>query len=258
MQIKVQFFHPYYMSIIKDTGKYILLMRRVLVLPDRWRMFFRQFPKELEKLGLQSLPIVIIISVFIGAIMTIQTKLNTENPLLPAYSTGLVTRDTLLLEFSSTILCLILAGKIGSNIASEIGTMRITEQIDALEIMGVNSANYLILPKILAFVVMMPFLVIFSMAVGLIGGYFVGVFTDIITTANYILGIQYAFIPYYVFYSIVKSTVFAFIISSVAAFYGYYAHGGALDVGKASTNAVVNGSILILFFNLLITNLMLN
>mgnify|MGYP001037720786 CR=1 FL=1 len=164
------------MSILQDTGKYILLMKRVMVSPDRWRMFFRQFPKELEKLGLQSLPIVIIISIFIGAIMTIQTKLNTENPLLPAYSTGLVTRDTLLLEFSSTILCLILAGKIGSNIASEIGTMRITEQIDALEIMGVNSANYLILPKIVAFVVMMPFLVIFSMAVGLLGGYLVGVF----------------------------------------------------------------------------------
>ncbi|HEY5590430.1 MAG TPA: ABC transporter permease, partial [Paludibacter sp.] len=227
-------------------------------LPDRWRMFFRQFPKELEKLGLQSLPIVIIISVFIGAIMTIQTKLNTENPLLPTYSTGLVTRDTLLLEFSSTIMCLILAGKVGSNIASEIGTMRITEQIDALEIMGVNSANYLILPKIVAFVVMMPFLVIFSMALGLLGGYFVGVFSSIVTTADYVMGIQYAFIPYYVFYSIVKSLVFAFLISSVAAFYGYYANGGALDVGKASTNAVVNGSILILFFNILITGLMLN
>jgi phospholipid/cholesterol/gamma-HCH transport system permease protein len=246
------------MSIISDTGKYILLMKRVFVLPDRWKMFFRQFPKELEKLGLQSLPIVIIISVFIGAIMTIQTKLNTTNPLLPTYSTGLVTRDTLLLEFSSTIMCLILAGKVGSNIASEIGTMRITEQIDALEIMGVNSANYLILPKITAFVVMMPFLVIFSMALGLIGGYFVGVFTNIITTADYLMGIQYAFIPYYVFYSIVKSLAFAFIISSVAAFYGYYSYGGALDVGKSSTNAVVNGSILILFFNLLITNLMLN
>jgi len=246
------------MSLIADTGKYVLLMKRVFVMPDRWRMFFRQFPKELEKLGLQSLPIVVIISIFIGAIMTIQTKLNTENPLLPSYSTGLVTRDTLLLEFSSTIMCLILAGKVGSNISSEIGTMRITEQIDALEIMGVNSANYLILPKIIAFVVMMPFLVIFSMAVGLIGGYLVGVFTDIITTADYLLGIQYAFIPYYVFYSIVKSLFFAFIISSVAAYYGYYAYGGALDVGKASTNAVVNGSILILFFNLLITNIMLN
>ena len=246
------------MSIIKDTGQYALLMYRVFAVPDRGRMFWRQFPKELEKLGLASLPIVIIISVFIGAIMTIQTKLNTENPLLPTYSTGLVTRDTLLLEFSSTIMCLILAGKVGSNIASEIGSMRITEQIDAIEIMGVNSANYLILPKITAFVVMMPFLVIFSMAIGLFGGYLVGVFGDIITTADYLLGIQYAFIPYYIFYSIVKSVVFAFIISSVAAYYGYFSYGGALDVGKASTNAVVNSSILILFFNLLITNIMLN
>lgn len=246
------------MSIIKDTGQYALLMYRVFAVPDRGRMFWRQFPKELEKLGLASLPIVIIISVFIGAIMTIQTKLNTENPLLPTYSTGLVTRDTLLLEFSSTIMCLILAGKVGSNIASEIGTMRITEQIDAIEIMGVNSANYLILPKITAFVVMMPFLVIFSMAIGLFGGYLVGVFSNVITTADYLLGIQYAFIPYYVFYSVVKSLVFAFLISSVASYYGYYAYGGALNVGKASTNAVVNSSILILFFNLLITNLMLN
>lgn len=246
------------MKFFQEIGRYTLLMRRVLVLPDRSKMFFRQFPKELEKLGLQSLPIVIIISVFIGAIMTIQTKLNTENPMLPTYSTGLVTRDTLLLEFSSTILCLILAGKIGSNIASEIGTMRITEQIDALEIMGVNSANYLILPKIIAFVLMIPFLVIFSMGIGLVGGYMVGMFSDVITTADYLLGIQYAFIPYYVTYSLVKSAVFAFIIASVASYYGYYAYGGALDVGKASTNAVVNSSILILFFNLLITNIMLN
>ena len=246
------------MSLLNDTGKYILLMKRVLVLPDSRKMFFRQFPKELEKLGLQSLPIVIIISVFIGAIMTMQTKLNSANPLLPSYTTGLVTRDTLLLEFSSTIMCLILAGKVGSNIASEIGTMRITEQIDALEIMGVNSAGYLILPKIVAFVVMMPFLVIFSMALGLIGGYGVGLLTTIITTGDYISGIQYAFVPFYVFYSVVKSLFFAFIIASVASYYGYYAYGGALDVGKASTNAVVNASILVLFFNILITSLMLN
>lgn len=246
------------MNYLYQTGQYAMLMRKVFTKPDRWRMFWRQFPKEVEKLGLASLPIVIIISIFIGAILTIQTKLNTENPLLPTYSTGLVTRDTLLLEFSSTIMCLILAGKVGSNIASEIGTMRITEQIDAIEIMGVNSANYLILPKITAFVVMMPFLVIFSMAIGLVGGYLVGMFSDIITVADYLLGIQYAFIPYYIFYSVVKSLVFAFIISSVASYYGYFSYGGALDVGKASTNAVVNSSILILFFNLLITNLMLN
>ncbi len=245
------------MSLLNDTGMYVLLMRRVLVQPDRWKMFFRQFPKELEKLGLQSLPIVVIISVFIGAIMTIQTKLNSANPLLPNYTTGLVTRDTLLLEFSSTIMCLILAGKVGSNIASEIGTMRITEQIDALEIMGVNSANYLILPKIVAFVVMIPFLVIFSMGLGILGGYFVSIFTNVISTGDYITGIQYAFVPYYVFYSLVKSLIFAFVITSVASYYGYYARGGALDVGKASTNAVVNSSILVLFFNLLVTSLML-
>lgn len=243
---------------IETTGKYFLLMRKVFAIPERWRMFFRQFAKEINKLGIESLPIVVIISVFIGAIMTIQTKLNTENPLLPAYSTGLVTRDTLLLEFSSTIMCLILAGKVGSNIASEIGTMRITEQIDALEIMGINSASYLILPRISAFILMMPVLVVYSMAVGLFGGYCVGLFTDIITVSDYLLGIQYAFIPYYIFYSLVKSLVFAFIISSVASFYGYHVKGGALDVGRASTNAVVNSSVLILFFNLIITGLMLN
>jgi phospholipid/cholesterol/gamma-HCH transport system permease protein len=246
------------MPLFKEIGRYCLLMKKVLTVPERGNMFFRQFPKELEKLGLNSLGIVIIISLFIGAIMTIQTKLNTENPLLPRYSTGLVTRDTLLLEFSSTIMCLILAGKVGSNIASEIGTMRITEQIDALEIMGVNSANYLILPKILAFVVIMPFLVIFSMFVGLVGGYFVGIFSNIITVSDFIYGIQYAFIPYYVFYSIVKSLFFAFIISSVSSYYGYYAYGGALDVGKASTNAVVNSSVIILLFNIMITQIMLN
>ena len=246
------------MNLFRETGRFILLMKRVFVRPDRWKMFFRQFPKELEKLGLQSLPIVAIISIFIGFIMTMQTKLNSANPLLPVYTTGLVTRDTLLLEFSSTILCLILAGKVGSNIASEIGTMRITEQIDALEIMGVNSANYLILPKIIAFVVMMPFLVIFSMGLGIFGGYFVGVLTNIMTTGDYIAGIQFAFVPFYVFYSIIKSMLFAFLIASIAAYYGYYSYGGALDVGKASTSAVVNGSILILFFNILITKIMLN
>lgn len=245
------------MKLFQQIGKYSLLMSRVFTRPDSWRMFFRQLPLEMEKLGLRSLGIVVIISIFIGAIMTIQTQLNTSNPLLPRYSTGLVTRDTLLLEFSSTILCLILAGKVGSNIASEIGTMRITEQIDALEIMGVNSANYLILPKIVAFVVMMPFLVIFSMVLGIIGGYCVGMFSSIITVSDFVYGIQYAFNPFYVTYSIVKSLFFAFIISSVSSFYGYYSFGGALEVGVSSTNAVVHSSVLILLFNILITNIML-
>jgi phospholipid/cholesterol/gamma-HCH transport system permease protein len=150
-----------------------------------------------------------------------------------------------------------LAGKVGSNIASEIGTMRITEQIDAMEIMGVNSANYLILPKIMAFVSIMPFLVIVSIAVGLVGGWGVGEFTDVITVADYLVGIQYAFNPYFVWYGIIKSLVFAFIITSMSSYYGYYAYGGALDVGKASTSAVVNSSIVILFADLLLTKLLL-
>ena len=245
------------MKIIQHIGEYFMLLGKVLRLPDKQRMFWRQYSRELEKQGLQSLPIVVIISVFIGAILTIQAKTNTENPFLPTYITGLLTRETMLLEFSSTILCLILAGKVGSNIASEIGTMRITEQIDAMEIMGVNSANYLILPKITAFMTMMPFLVIISSTMGLIGGWAIGAFTDIITVHDYVIGIQYAFNPWFVWYGIIKALVFAFLITSMASYYGYYVRGGALDVGRASTNAVVNSSIVILFADLLLTKLLL-
>lgn len=245
------------MNRLAGLGKYIMLMGRVFRLPDKQRMFWRQFSKELEKQGLQSIVIDVIISFFIGAILTIQAKTNTENPLFPTYITGLLTRDTLLLEFSSTILALILAGKVGSNIASEIGTMRITEQIDALEIMGVNSANYLILPKIVAFMVMMPLLVIISITLGIIGGYCVGLFTEIITVADYVTGIQYAFNPYFFWYTNIKAVVFAFIIVSMSSYYGYYAKGGALEVGQASTNAVVNSNLVILFSDLLLTKLLL-
>lgn len=245
------------MKILKHVGEYFLLMVRVMRFPDKQRMFWRQYSKELEKQGLQSIVIDVIISFFIGAILTIQAKTNTENPLLPTYITGLLTRDTMLLEFSSTILCLILAGKVGSNIASEIGTMRITEQIDALEIMGVNSANYLILPKILAFMTMMPLLVIISITLGLVGGYAVGAFTDIITVADYLVGIQYAFQPWFFWYTTIKALVFAFIIASMSSYYGYYAKGGALEVGQASTNAVVNSNLVILFMDLILTKLLL-
>ena len=245
------------MKILQHFGEYWILMAKVFHLPDRQRMFWRQYSRELEKQGLQSLPIVIVISLFIGAILTIQAKINTENPFLPTYIVGLLTRETLLLEFSSTILCLILAGKVGSNIASEIGTMRITEQISAMEIMGVNSANYLILPKILALVTMMPLLVIISTTIGLIGGWAVGAFTDIITVADYLVGIQYAFNPYFVWYGIIKSLFFAYVITSLSAYYGYTAHGGALEVGKASTNAVVNSNILILLLDLVLSRLLL-
>lgn len=244
------------MNLITHVGRYSQLMTEVFKKPDKWNITLRQIVKEINKLGVDSLGITIIISVFIGSVITLQTVLNTANPLLPTYVTGLVTRDTLLLEFSSTILCLILAGKVGSNIASEIGTMRITEQIDALKIMGVNAPNYLIFPKIIAFCLIVPVLVIFSMFTGIVGGYII-TYTGVISPNDYILGIQYAFIPYYIVYSIIKSVIFAFIITSVSAYYGYFSYGGALDVGKSSTNAVVNSSIIILLFNVLLTDLFL-
>ncbi len=240
-----------------QIGRYSLLMRRTFTRPDNWRQFFKQLPKEMVKLGTNSIGIVVIISIFTGVIMTVQTIQNTENPLLPRYSTGLVLRDTFLLEFASTIMCLLLAGKVGSFIASEIGSMRVSEQIDAMEIMGVNSANYLILPKIVALVFFMPILVTFSIACGLIGGAGVSYFTDLITVSDFLYGIQYAYIPFYLWYSIIKSLFFGFIIASVSSFYGYYAYGGALDVGQASTHAVVNSCVLLLLSNILLTDIML-
>ncbi|HKL96265.1 MAG TPA: ABC transporter permease [Paludibacteraceae bacterium] len=242
---------------LDTVGRYVELMKRMFSKPDNWKMFGKQLPKEMVKLGIDSIGIIILISIFMGAIMTMQTVLNTENPLLPRYSTGLVLRDTMLLEFSSSIMSLLLAGKVGSNIASEIGSMRITEQIDALEIMGVNSSNYLILPKVVALVLCLPLLVVFSVFFGLIGGMGVAFFTDMITVADFVYGMQYAFVPYYLTYSLIKSLFFGFIIASISAFYGYYAYGGALDVGRASTNAVVNSSIFILLMNIVLTQLLL-
>ena len=194
---------------------------------------------------------------FIGAVIAIQMQINFSNPLLPSYTVGLATRDVLLLEFSSSILCLILAGKVGSNIASEIGTMRVTEQIDALEIMGVNSCNFIVLPKILALLTFIPVLAVFSMASGLVGGFMIAQFTDMISVPQYIYGIQTMFVEWYVWYAIIKSLFFSVVITSVASFYGYNVKGGALDVGKASTNSVVASSILILLLDVLLTKLLL-
>lgn len=238
-------------------GHYNMFLLKVFTIPDKWKEFFKRYIAEISKLGIDSIPLVIIISIFIGAVCAIQMQLNVTSPLIPRYAVGLATRDVILLEFSSSILCLILAGKVGSNIASEIGTMRVTEQIDALEIMGVNSANFLVLPKITALVSFIPVLVIFSMCTGLFGGYLVAEFTGIISVSTYIYGIQSFFVEWYVWYAIIKSLVFAFIISSVASYFGYYVKGGALEVGKASTNAVVSSSIIILLFDVLLTKIML-
>ena len=242
---------------LDQFGKYCLFLGRAFSIPDKWSVFFKRTSGEISKLGVDSIPLVLVISLFIGAVCTIQMKLNTSSPLMPAYSVGLATRDIVLLEFSNSILCLILAGKVGSSIASEIGTMRVTEQIDALEIMGVNSTNYLVLPKIVAFVLFMPILVIFCIGTALFGGFCVAWFTDMISVAKYTYGIQAMFIEWYVWYGLIKSLFFAFIIASVASYFGYYVKGGALQVGKASTNSVVSSSILILLFDVILTKLLL-
>lgn len=242
---------------IKSFGRYCQFMTHVVRKPEKWREFFKSLIFEINKLGVDSIPLVIIISIFIGAVICIQMTINIVSPLIPSYSTGLATREILLLEFSSTMMSLILAGKVGSNIASEIGTMRVTEQIDALEIMGLNSASFIVLPKIIGFVLFVPILCILSMFMGLLGGWIVAEFTTMISVENYVFGIQSFFNEWYVWYGIIKTVFFAYIITSVAAYYGYYVKGGALEVGQASTKAVVSSSILILLADVILTKLLL-
>lgn len=241
---------------LSTFGSYLLLMQRTFARPERMRMFFKQYIKEMYQLGVNSIGIVLLISFFIGAVICIQLKLNIESPWMPKFVTGYTTREIMLLEFSSSIMCLILAGKVGSNIASEIGTMRITQQIDALEIMGVNSANYLIFPKIIGMITMMPFLVCFSIFAGIIGAYATSVIGHIITIDNLTLGLQHDFNDWYVWMGVIKSIFFSFIITSVSAFYGYTVEGGSVEVGKASTESVVSSSVLILFSDVLLTHLL--
>ncbi len=245
------------MNFFTIFGRYVIFLSRVFAKPEKSKIYLQQTVREIENLGLNSVGIVIIISVFIGAVITLQTRYNLESSWIPLYLIGLTARDTLLLEFSSTMVGLILAGKVGSNIASEIGTMRITEQIDALEMMGINSASYLVLPKILASMVFNPFLTLISMFVGLIGGWLAVIITGALPSSDYIFGIQYLFVPFYITYALVKTVVYAFIITSVSAFYGYNVQGGALEVGRSSTRGVVYSSILILLADLVLTQMML-
>ncbi|MBO7347795.1 MAG: ABC transporter permease [Bacteroidaceae bacterium] len=240
---------------ISTFGSYLLLMGRVLSLPERWRMFFKQYVKELVALGVDSIGIVLLISFFIGAVICIQIKLNIASPWMPNYTTGYTTREIMLLEFSSSIMCLILAGKVGSNIASEIGTMRVTQQIDALDIMGINSASFIILPKVLGLITMIPMLVVFSIVAGFIGAYATCAL-GVLSADDLTAGLLHDFNQWYVWMSLIKSLFFAFIISSVSSFYGYTVEGGSFDVGKASTNAVVSSSILILFADIFLTQIL--
>ena len=242
---------------IQSVGEYFIMMHKVLSFPKKSRVFFNTLLLELEKIGINSTGIVVIISFFVGGVVSIQTAYNMDNPLLPTYLVGLVSRDSLILEFSPTMIALILAGKVGSSIASEIGTMRVTEQIDALEVMGINSASFLILPKIIASIMYFPFLIILSMGIGMLGAWIGGLAADL-TTADFLYGLKYEFNPFYITYAIIKTVFFAFIISSVSAYFGYFANGGAISVGRSSTKAVVYCSVIILITNFILTDVILS
>lgn len=220
-------------------------------------MFWRQFINEIYSLGINSIGIVAIMSVFMGAVITIQTASNIDSAFIPLYTVGFATRQSIILEFSPTIIALILAGKIGSNIASEVGTMRVTEQIDALEIMGINSASYLILPKIAAAIFINPFLIVISMFLGITGGWLAGALSGIVSTETFIYGIQYDFKAFAISYALIKTVFFAFVLTTVPAYHGYFTKGGALEVGRSSTEGVVYTSIVILLMNYVLTQLLL-
>lgn len=245
------------MNIIYHIGRYGILLTRIFGRIDKWPVLRKQVIFEMDNLCVNSLGIVSIIAVFMGAVLVIQTAYNVDSPWVPLYTIGFTTRQSLVLEFCPTMISLILAGKVGSHISSEIGTMRVTEQIDALDIMGVNSPSYLILPKVIACVLLNPFLIGLSMFLGLMGGYGVALFGGTVTPHQYLFGIQSYFIPFEIFYALIKTAFFAFIITTVSGYHGYYTHGGSLEVGRSSTRSVVYSSILIILSNLVLTQLLL-
>lgn len=245
------------MKFFQYTGMYLLFMKQVLSKPQKRKVFWRQLITEFDAIGVDSFGIVFIISIFMGAVVSILVAYNLDNPLIPMKMVGYSTREMAILEFSPTMISLILAGKVGSSIASQVGTMRVTEQIDALEIMGINPANFLVFPKLVAGILINPALIIFSMVVSIFGGYLIATFTNLFTPADYIQGLRSWFDAFTVFYALIKTVVFAIIIISIAGFQGYIIKGGSIEVGRASTKAVVYASILIIVFNLILTQTIL-
>lgn len=244
-------------NIFNSLGKYCLFIRQVFRKPESRKMIRKQILIETDRLIMSSIVIVGVISLFMGGVLVIQTASNMSNPVLDKMLIGYMVRESMILEFSSTMVALILAGKMGSSIASEIGSMRITQQLDAIDMMGINSASFVARPKIIASTVTSPLLCLLSFVLGLMGGGLITWMTGIIPMAKYMTGIKYAFTGYYIVYSCIKTSVFCFIISSVAAYHGYYAKDGSLGVGKSSTKAIVASSILILMSDLIMTQLML-
>ncbi|HKB44996.1 MAG TPA: ABC transporter permease [Chitinophagaceae bacterium] len=245
------------MTIFSDIGRYLLMIKGMFSRPENGKMYWKEFMHQCSDIGIGSLGIVAIISVFIGAVSTIQTAYQLVSPLIPQSTIAQIVRDTVILEFAPTLVCIVLAGVAGSKIASELGNMRVSEQIDALEIMGINTKSYLVMPKITAALLMIPLLVVIAMVLGIWGGRLAGLSANIISGSIYDKGLLEYFVPYNVFFALVKSYVFAFIISSVPAFYGYYVKGGALEIGRASTKAVVVSCIMILFADYILSALLL-
>jgi phospholipid/cholesterol/gamma-HCH transport system permease protein len=245
------------MNYIEHIGKYFIMLKQVFKKPLKGRIFREALFKEIEELGLKSLGIIMFISFFIGGVIALQTALNLDSAFIPRSLIGFAAKRSIILEFAPTFCSIILAGKVGSYITSSIGTMRVTEQIDALDVMGINSLNHLVLPKVIATVFFYPFLIILGMALGIFGGWLAGVLSGLFSGVDYITGLQSDFKPFLIVYALIKTLVFAFLIATVPSYHGYYVKGGSLAVGEASTQSVVWTTILIVIMNYLLTQMLL-
>lgn len=241
---------------MSKLGKYLIFLSKLFTNPEKFRVYWALLMQECKDIGINSMLIVTIVASFLGAVTCVQTAANMDNPFVPNYIISLIVRDSTILELGPTITCVVLAGKIGSNIASQLGTMRISEQIDALEVMGINSSSYLVLPKMIAAMLTFPMLVTMACFLGIYGGYLAGWLTGAVTQQEYIYGLQFAFKPNYVLFALIKSVVFGFLVVTIAAFQGFYTKGGAYEVGKASTAAVTNACIAILIADYLLAQLL--
>jgi phospholipid/cholesterol/gamma-HCH transport system permease protein len=244
------------MNYLASIGSYAIMIKEVFKKPTKWSIMKSLILKEIDELIFGSLGILIFISFFIGGVVAIQTALNITSELIPKNLVGFATRQSIILEFAPTFCSIIMAGKVGSYITSSIGTMRVTEQIDALEMMGVNALNYLVFPKIIA-LLLYPFIIAIAMYVGIFGGWFAGVFGGFSTSADFVEGVQLDFIPFHVTYAFIKTLVFAFILATIPSFHGFYMKGGALEVGKAATTSFVWTSVVIIILNYVLTQLLL-
>ena len=245
------------MTIIGEIGRYLLMIKGMLSKPENMKMYWKEFIHQCSDIGIGSLGIVVVISVFMGAVSTVQTAYQLVSPLIPKSSIAQIVRDTVILEFAPTLVCIVLAGVVGSKIASELGNMRVSEQIDALEIMGINTKTYLNLPRILAALLVIPMLVVISCVMGIWGGRIAGSMADIISNSTFDKGLLEGFLPYNVVFALAKAYTFAFLISSIPAYFGYFVQGGSLEIGRASTRAVVTSCILILCADYVLAALLL-